>query len=317
MGVDAGNALLLIASWINLLFYMLEIVLVFKYFQRPRRPLWHKIGVATFMVADTICTVGVCWHAYLVLLVFPCVDLSETGLPPSLFWPVSLTILATYATASVEQAFLCNLFFSLTQRRFITGLFVLSIFFHLGFSWASSVLLLKAQSPGGSAFTTTQIGAISCAVTDISIAAALAFSFYRMESRTVKGRTTQTLLRRLGVLSLTSGVVVASITLLTVIALLKGLDVYILFFFCQGRAYALTILANFLLGLPGVSEPDRDPNGSTRNASTRRADAGVVFHVNYTPRSANTARPESLNLEELSDNVSDNVKALKAHPDPD
>jgi hypothetical protein len=30
-----------------------------------------------------------------------------------------------------------------------------------------------------------------------------------------------------------------------------------------------------------------------------------------------TARPESLNLEELSDNVSDNVKALKAHPDPD
>jgi hypothetical protein len=43
-----------------------------------------------------------------------------------------------------------------------------------------------------SPLTPCRIGAISCAVTDVSIAAALAFSFYRMESRTVKGRTTQT-----------------------------------------------------------------------------------------------------------------------------
>ncbi|KAF7364741.1 hypothetical protein MVEN_00343900 [Mycena venus] len=318
MAVNEANATTLIGSWINMLFYMLEIILAFKYFQRPNRPLLHRIGVAIFIVADTACTVGICWQAYLVLLIFPCADLTRVFLN-SLYWPISIVILSTYATASVEQAFLCALFYSLTKRRFITGFLVFTIFFHLGFSWASAALVLKQQNPGGKAFIATQIGAISCAATDFLIAVALSVTFYRLENRTVKGRTTQSILRRLAVLSLTSGCIVASITLLALVTLLKGKNVYIIFFNCQGRAYALTVLANFLLGLPAGVTGSGD-NASTRNASSRRTprnDAtGVVFHVDYMTRSvSNIAHPESLNLEELSDNVkSDNIKS---HPDPD
>ncbi|KAJ7250078.1 hypothetical protein B0H12DRAFT_1121469 [Mycena haematopus] len=312
MNVVNANGIMLIASWVNLSFYSLEILLAIRYFRRPKRPLWHKIGVATIVVADTACTVGICWEAYLVLLVIPCDDIEGVGFLNSLYWPISVIILSTYTTASVEQAFLCTLFYSLTKRRFITGFLVFSIFFHFGFSWASAALVLEQQNPRGRAFTATQIGAISCAATDFLIAAVLGFAFYEMESRTIRGRTTQGLLRRLGFLSLTSGFIVASITLIAVVGLLRREDFYSLFFFCQGRAYALTILANFMMGLP-VDAVESDLNTSSRIPSSRRTmDNAAVFHVEYGLRSTvNTPHPESLNLEELS------VNGAKTHPDPD
>ncbi|KAJ6585522.1 hypothetical protein B0H19DRAFT_1109890 [Mycena capillaripes] len=301
MAVLEANSILLISSWVNILFFMLEVILIVKYFRRPNRPLWHKIGVGMFLLSDTACTISICAQVYLTLLVFPCVDISRVFLN-SLYWPISITILSTYATASIEQAFLCYLFYSLTKRRTITGFLVFTIFFHLGFSWASAALVLKERGPGGKAFTATSIGAISCAVTDVLVAVALGCTFYRLESRVVKGRVIQSILRRLGVLTLTSGFVVASITLVAVINLMLGSSVYVLFFFCQGRAYALTILANFLLGLPtNATEP------AATSASSRRTNSnptGVVFHVDYrTGSEAHTDHPESLNLEELSENI--------------
>ncbi|KAF7348165.1 hypothetical protein MSAN_01769400 [Mycena sanguinolenta] len=203
-------------------------------------------------------------------------------------------------------------FLARTKRRFVTGFLVFSIFFHLGFSYASAGLVLEERNPLGKALTTTQIGAISCAATDCLIAVLLACSFYQMESRTIKGRTTQSILRRLGVLSVTSGFIVASITLIAVVGLLKGENYYTLFFYCQGRAYALTLLANFMMGLPaGAVEPDLQ--ALSRTASGRRpTDSGVIFHVAYGPRSsADTPHPESLNLEDVSE------IGVKAHPDPD
>ncbi|KAJ6508225.1 hypothetical protein C8R45DRAFT_1089428 [Mycena sanguinolenta] len=312
MAVNDSNAFILIASWINLSLYTLEIILAIKYFQRPKRPLWHKIGVASLVIADTVCTVGISWEVYLDLLVLPCVDIRAVEFLDSLYWAISMIILSTYATASVEQAFLCALFYSLTKRRFVTGLLVFSIFFHLGFSWASAALVLEQRNPGGKAFIATQIGAISCAATDCLIAVALGCTFYQMESRTIKGRTTQSILRRLGVLSLTSGFIVASITLIAVVGLLRGKAFFTLFFYSQGRAYALTLLANFMMGLPaGTVEPDL--NASSRTVSGRRTtDSGVVFHVGYGPRSsADTPHPESLNLEDVSE------IGVKAHPDSD
>ncbi|KAJ6504768.1 hypothetical protein C8R47DRAFT_1210014 [Mycena vitilis] len=287
---------------------MLEILLAVKYFRRPNRPLWHKVGVGIFLAADTTCTISICSQVYLVLLVFPCVDVSGVFLK-SLYWPISITILSTYTTASVEQAFLCYLFYSLTKRRVVTGLLVFTIFLHLGFSWASAGLVLTQRGLGGMAFVATVIGAVSCAVTDVLLAAMLGFTFYTMESSVVRGRTTHGILRRLGVISLTSGVIVASITLIAVITLMLGNSIYSLFFFCQGRAYALTILGNFLFGLPVDSEQDPAPQKPARR--TNPNPTGVVFHVDYRTESLNTNNnhQESMNLEELGN------KAVRAHPD--
>lgn len=93
------------------------------------------------------------------------------------------------------------------------------------------------------------------------------------------------------VMIFTSGVVVASTTLFTMIFLIKdnpgmlsvlpsgtpflnGGAAYSLFFFSQGRVYALTILVNFKVGVPGP--PTRTVSSPPGTALTP-----VVFRVDY------------------------------------
>ncbi|KAJ7028449.1 hypothetical protein C8F04DRAFT_1119405 [Mycena alexandri] len=299
MAVEVSNAFLLVASWVNTMFYMLEILLAIRYFQRPNRPGWHKLGVATFILADTVSTIGICAQVYLTILTFPCTNVSTGAFIPSLFWPISVTILGTYTTASVEQAFLCYLFYSLTRQRWITGFFVLTIFFHLGTSFASAGIILSPDR--GAAYITTKIGAIGCAATDILIGGALGVTFSRMEGFVLKGRPTQSVVRRLLVLSVTSGILVASVTLISVALLFSGIPAYSIFFFLQGRTYAITVLTNFLLGLPANDGPALTEIDSTPTRRTATNPTEVVFHLDYRRTSSNHTRPESLNLQVLAD----------------
>ncbi|KAK7022192.1 hypothetical protein R3P38DRAFT_2959899 [Favolaschia claudopus] len=309
MAANSENAITLVASWVNLSFYILEIILAIKYFHRPNRPLWNKIGVGALIFSDTVCTVGICWQTYVELLLYPCIGLTGAGFRNSLYWPIAVTLLSTYMAASIEQGFLCSLFYSLSKQRIITGFLVVSIFLHLGFSWASAALVLKHRTPNGKSITATQIGAISCAVTDFLIAVALSGTFYRMDAGAIKGRWTHNLLRRLGALSLTSGCIVASTTLIAVVTLLKGNNVYIIFFFLQGRMYAVSVLGSFLSGFAWSKvEPNQDALKQRGSSSCIDNITGVVFHVDY---GRSTPRLDSLHLEELS---SEN---LKSHPDPD
>ncbi|KAJ7871288.1 hypothetical protein B0H13DRAFT_1895782 [Mycena leptocephala] len=219
---------------------MLEIFLAFQYFQRKGRMFWHKAGVGAFIISDTACTVGVCAQVYVALIEYPSVDFQKHYTDATLLWQASLTIIATYTTASVEQAFLCYIFYTLTNRRFIAGFLVLTIFIHLGISLAAAGLVAEGKKI---AMTNrvSKIGAISCAITDILVAAALAATFYKMEASLTRGRTLRTLM---------SGVVVASFTIIHMVLLLVRNPASTIFFFCQGRAYALTLLSNFLLGVP-------------------------------------------------------------------
>ncbi|KAJ7859895.1 hypothetical protein B0H13DRAFT_1123751 [Mycena leptocephala] len=318
MAVLAASAVILVASWINTLFYMLEVLLVIKYFRRPNHPLWHKVGVGIFILADTACTFGICAQVYLILLVFPCTDL-EGVFVNSLYWPISITSLSTYVTASVEQGFLCYLLYTVTKRRLITGFFAFTIFLHLGVSLAAVGVVIDERNAEGRADILMKIGAISCAVTDVLLAASLAFTVYGMESRVGKPRTIQSLLRRLGVLSLTSGVLAAFTTIAAVTTVMVGSVAFTLFFFVQGRVYAFTILANLLLGFPGKAAPTETNTLSRRTTTSRRLTtagcrtstnnaSGEVFRLEYLESSDDNSsnrnpHPESLNLEPLSENV--------------
>ncbi|KAJ7834166.1 hypothetical protein B0H13DRAFT_1914198, partial [Mycena leptocephala] len=206
---------------------MLEIFLVFQYFQRKGRMFWHKAGVGAFIISDTACTVGVCAQVYVALIEYPSVDFQEHYTDDTLLWQASLTIIATYTTASDKQAVHC-------------WILVLTIFIHLGISLAAAGLVAEGKKI---AMTNrvSKIGAISCATTDILVAAALAATFYKMEASLTRGRTLR---------SLTSGVIVASFTIIHMVLLLVRNPGSTIFFFCQGRAYALTLLSNFLLGVP-------------------------------------------------------------------
>jgi hypothetical protein len=92
--------------------YVLEIVLVAEYFRRrSTRPFLHKLGVASFMVFDTICTMSVSSHVYLSVLAG---DLNSR----ELLWSITFILLSTYATAAVEQIYMLNLYLALWVNSF-------------------------------------------------------------------------------------------------------------------------------------------------------------------------------------------------------
>ncbi|KAJ7763166.1 hypothetical protein DFH07DRAFT_399205 [Mycena maculata] len=243
-----GNGFLLAASWINCMLFTLEIILMIQYFQHKSRPRLHKIGVAVLCSFDVLCTLGVCASTYLTLLLFPS---DSHTFPLATMRALASVLFTTYATASMEQLFLCYLYFALTKNRITAGFLVSSIAVHLGATYASAILVLKTGSPEGAAYLTSKIGAISCAATDVMIASALMYTFIRLGNDDGPVRTsTHSLLRRLMLMIFTSGVVVATTTLFTMIFLIRGSPAFCLFFYNQGRVYALTILTNFLVGIP-------------------------------------------------------------------
>ncbi|KAJ7133452.1 hypothetical protein C8R44DRAFT_772454 [Mycena epipterygia] len=245
------NILLLVASWLNVALYTGELFLCRQYFQRPSRPLIHKIGVGALVFFDTLCTLASFFEVVLSVITFP-----NDLLAVELLKPLAATIFTTYAAASIEQAFLCNLYFHLSGNIYISLVLVLSVLVHTGFSFASAGMLLSTQSISAS-FQTTTIGAITCAVTDILITSCLCFRFWQMMYTFPRepSKSTQSLVYRIMIITISSGAVVASNTLIMMILLLNRSPVFQFFFICQGRVYSLMLLGNFLVGAPFNPSP--------------------------------------------------------------
>ncbi|KAJ7869965.1 hypothetical protein B0H13DRAFT_2062335 [Mycena leptocephala] len=207
MAVVVSQTFYLVGTWVNCMLFMLELTLVVRYFQHSARRTLHKICIGAIFAADLCCTVTICTETYVVVLLF-----------------------------------LCVMYFTLTMKRVISAILVSSIVVHLVFSYVSAILMLTNSM--GWAILFSKIGAISCAVTDSMIAAALLYTFIRMEKSTSRESTHS--------------------------------PIFPLFFFSQGRVYALTILGNFALGTPGprtTTEPVPRDTHPTRT--------GVVFHLTY------------------------------------
>jgi hypothetical protein len=159
-------------------------------------------------------------------------------------------------------------------------------------------------------------GAISCASTDILVAVALGITFYKLDSSCFPGRSTQRCRNSSPQISINSpdkqlgspthgpwshvrfyGCIGNAVRHdispreQTWYALLPKWCappyiylniVYIVFFSSQGRAYGLTILSNFLLGVPANAGPET-------TVGNHQGTAGVVFHLDYQTSSGATS----------------------------
>ncbi|KAJ7740239.1 hypothetical protein DFH07DRAFT_839328 [Mycena maculata] len=248
------------SSWVNMMLYMLELVMCLRYFRRssPSRPLVHKFGVGALILLDTACTMAVDANTFETFLL----SLGKESFF-SLSVPTSVTIFMTYSTASVEQLFLCHLYFFLTRNRITSMFLVVIVVLHLAFSFASGILLQTADLGNPWPFTTNIVGAVLCAVTDVLIAGLLSWEFFKIRPSQNSQRR---LIRRIYILCVTSGAIVACTTILMLILFLKGDIAFQFFFSCQGRVYALTLLANFL------SRPSFSGTSSTSNEARDRVD---------------------------------------------
>ncbi|KAJ7473167.1 hypothetical protein B0H11DRAFT_1343383 [Mycena galericulata] len=251
--IEQTLIVLLVSSWLNMALYTLELVLVGQYFRRPARPLAHKIGVGVLVTFDTICTLAggfdAVWSVVRNLQ-------TDTSLPLGvlttrlLLTPLAIEIVATYTSSVISQLFLCNLSYMLTGSKPMAGVLLLLIFSHLALSWTSAIIMLKTVNMFGISFTFATAGEISCAATDIIIAVSLAWKFWTMMGRTMPQNSTRSLMRRILIVTISSGAICAGNTLLMTILLLNNSEVFNFFFACQGRVYALTLLGNFLVGIP-------------------------------------------------------------------
>ncbi|KAJ7688169.1 hypothetical protein B0H17DRAFT_1203174 [Mycena rosella] len=214
--------------------------------------------MGVMVLADTACTLATCAEVNLSLIAF-----RDDRSSVELLKPLPVVIVSTYTTALVEQFFLCKLYFLLTGNTFVSVLLAIAVLTHTGLSFASATLLLDAQAVKVADLTTI-IGATSCAATDIVIASCLSFKFWQMMSFTLVEGSTRSMVRRIAILTISSGAVVASSTLIMVILLFNLSPVFQVFLTCQGRVYALTLLGNFFVGTPNAPSIniDTNPDGS-------------------------------------------------------
>ncbi|KAF8151252.1 hypothetical protein K438DRAFT_1988246 [Mycena galopus ATCC 62051] len=239
---------LVLASWLNIVLYTLEIVLCLRYFERPARPLIHKIGVGLLVLADTVCTGAVLFDVCLTIGVGGIGTGGRNNFMVALDALV-LQIIPTYVSAAISQLFLTNLFVVLVGSKLLGLPLVLLILVHVTFSWGSAIASIVTLNLGGIVLTTTSIGAISCSVTDLIIASCLAWKFWTMTGPS-SDLSSKSRLRLVLILIVSSGAICATITTAMMILILKQSLAYDFLFACHGRVYALTLLGNFLLGAP-------------------------------------------------------------------
>ncbi|KAJ7477994.1 hypothetical protein B0H11DRAFT_2234325 [Mycena galericulata] len=260
---------LLAASWVNMALYTFELVLCVQYFRRPSRPWAYRTGVGLLVLFDTVCTLGVCFDIGLAIAG------SSVKNSRLLLAPLATQIMATYASSLISQLFLTNVLYTLTGSKIVGGALLILSFVHLGFSWACAVTLIQTEHEQGIPFTLSIIAAVLCAATDISIAVSLTWKFWMMMGRTFSTKnSTQNLVRQVMILTISSGSLCAGNTLIMMVLLLKHSDFVNLFFVCQGRVYALTLLGNFLVGIPGRN---RELSRTTFDASRTSSNHVVMF----------------------------------------
>ncbi|KAJ7440521.1 hypothetical protein B0H11DRAFT_2099422 [Mycena galericulata] len=260
---------LLASSWVNMGLYTLELVLCAQYFRRPSRPWVYKTGVGILIFFDTVCTLAICFDVAL--------DVAGSSVKNVrlLLAPLATQIFATYVSSVISQLFLTNMLYTLTRGKFVGGALLILIFVHLGCSWGSAITTIQTEHEKGIPFTLSVVGAILCAATDITIAVSLTWKFWTMMDHTFSPKnSTRNLARQVMILTISSGVLRAGNTLTMMVLLVKHSTVVNFFFVCQGRVYALTLLGNFLVGIPWRS---RELSRTTSDATRPTSNHVVVF----------------------------------------
>ncbi|KAJ7110972.1 hypothetical protein C8R44DRAFT_799763 [Mycena epipterygia] len=290
----------LASSWLNAMLYMLELVMCLRYFQRSSRPLLHKIGVGAMVLFDTLCTMAINANVFITFQIFfrkTCLSSLNIGSTATLFM--------TYSTAAIEQCFLIHLYFILTCKP-PTRLSPFYLHeFQLGFTFAAGIMLQTFSSPFTDrlTFIVTAAGAILCVLMDVLIAGFLGYELFKIKPK-ISASSPQSLIRRIYILSVTSGALVASTTLLNIILFLKGHIAFEFFFSCQGRIYALTLLVNFLSrpsSSPATASSDKPgrlvqvdayPIGYANSDNMRRTQPTPSIYSNFSEASINRELPQ-------------------------
>ncbi|RDB29903.1 hypothetical protein Hypma_013990 [Hypsizygus marmoreus] len=233
--------ILLSSSWINMMIFALEIVLVYRYFSRFLRygPYALHVLVAVILLVDAVGTIGVCASTWLYLVV--------DGVDPikDHLWTMPLLLVATSLSAVLEQTFLIYRFHVLSHARSMTAFLLSLVTFHMIITtWcAVNIALYPVRSRSGTATITFILGASTAALVDLLIPGVLIWQLQKINSSL---QSTQCLIRRVSIQAVSSGTLVAflGVIAMTLFALMR--TAFLIFWFPLGRVYGITVLINLL-----------------------------------------------------------------------
>ncbi|KAF9259122.1 hypothetical protein L218DRAFT_908666 [Marasmius fiardii PR-910] len=227
----------LIGSWLNISLYSMEITLGADFLLHHKHNRFQKFSVGGSLFLDTACTIVVCYSTWVH---------TDASLKARSGWRPGVLILLTYLVSTLEKLYLIHQYWIIARNKTVLSVVLLGAAVHLIFASIASIYVLVVgpqyhRSMYTPAITSVTIAACICAATDLLIAINM---FQAARKIDTIDTSTQSLLYRLSILAISSGVLIATVTILMVIFRFTSKDGFSFVFNLLGRIYTLTTVVN-------------------------------------------------------------------------
>ncbi|KAF9258640.1 hypothetical protein L218DRAFT_713844 [Marasmius fiardii PR-910] len=257
---------LMAGTWVNSYFFMVELIMCYKYFTRCRSdPAWLKTIVVITLLIDIVSTIDHYAMVYMYTITHwgDEIFLKRQYWSPSQKKPMPVYLVTTGASAWIVQQFLIFRFWLLSRNRIITPFLMLTSIAAFAGAIVTAVVIVKhpTYSERTAADTPVTIWLVASAGSDILIAAILIYTLQRIKT---PFRKTQTLIKRLTILAIQTGSpgsVVATVGLIVYLNDNEN-NISVGIAFSLGRIYALTMLHN-LNSRAQIRESSANVTGAT------------------------------------------------------
>ncbi|KAJ8091065.1 hypothetical protein PM082_024676 [Marasmius tenuissimus] len=233
---------LLCGTWVNSYFFMIELIMSYKYFTRCRRdPFWLKLIVAVTLLVDTVSTLD---H-YVMIYMYTITHWGNEVFLKRQYWPMPVYLVTTGASAWIVQHFLIFRYWLLSRNKFITPFLILSSMIAFTGAIVTAVVIVKFPEYEDRAKADIPVTTwlVASAVSDILIAAILIYTLQRLKTAL---RKTENLVKRLTILAIQTGSPGSFVATIGLIVYLNDNEnnISVGIAFSLGRIYALTMLHN-------------------------------------------------------------------------
>ncbi|KAL0568988.1 hypothetical protein V5O48_012987 [Marasmius crinis-equi] len=199
--IDKSLGGLLAGTWVNSYFFMIELIMCYRYFTRCRNdPIWLKLVVVLTLAVDLTSTI----NHYACVYLYTITHWGDEEYVKSQYWPIPVYLVTTGASAWIVQHFLIFRFWLLSKNKFITPMLILASMTAFAGSIATAVIIVHnpTYEQRNAVTVPVTIWLVSSAVSDVSIAVILIYTLQRIKTSM---RKTKNLIRRLTTLAIQTG----------------------------------------------------------------------------------------------------------------
>ncbi|KAH8831471.1 hypothetical protein DL96DRAFT_1705901 [Flagelloscypha sp. PMI_526] len=261
INVDTLVGCLMIATWINMVFFGIQLTHIYKYFKYYSDETYMRILVVALTFIDVCGMAGELSSLYLSAITYygnmNYLKAPEAG-------PRGTYLVAIQITGCIVQCYLITRIWRLSRKLWLAIPLWLGSVLSLagGLALTCINLIYKALSERWRQVKVLSVWLVTAAVVDLLIAFILIFLLWRIKRET-KFQQTQNVLSRLMASSLETGSLTAVLAILVEVMFqtMRGTNLQIAFVWLLGRAYCLTLTFNLLQRRDLRNRPATKTNG--------------------------------------------------------